>query len=59
VSGALLSSRIAIKTPPVGGEKCSRCDRLGGGGGVEWRVKVKWDLKLEMELRMKLILALE
>jgi hypothetical protein len=35
VSGALLFSRSAIKTPPKGGEKCSRCGRLSGGGGVD------------------------
>jgi hypothetical protein len=35
VSGALLFSWNVIRTPPVGGEKCSCCDRFSGGAGVE------------------------
>jgi hypothetical protein len=35
VGGAKFTSTNAIKTPPVGIEKCSRCGRLSGGAGVE------------------------
>jgi hypothetical protein len=35
VGGALLFSRNAIKTPPRGGEACSRSDRLSGDTELE------------------------
>jgi hypothetical protein len=35
VSGALLLSWNAMKTPPVEGEKCSCCGRFSRGAGVE------------------------
>jgi hypothetical protein len=58
MSGALLFSRDAVKTPPVGGENFSGCGRLSGGarveGGGEVRVEVgdgvekRIDVGLEM-----------
>jgi hypothetical protein len=43
VSGALLFSWNAVKTPPVGGEKCSSCGRFSGGAGVEGEVGAEVD----------------